>query len=68
MLGAWFYKALVSTTLWLLLSPTDNARGMDYKALVSTVLWLLLSPTDNARSMVLSSIGKYHALDVVIAY
>ena len=26
------------------------------------MLWLLLSPTDNAWSMVLSSIGKYHAL------
>ena len=68
MLGARSYKALLSTMLWLLLSPTVNARGMFfYIALVSTRLWLLLSPTDSARSMVLSSIGKYHALSVVIA-
>ena len=28
MLGAWFYAVLVCTRLWLLLSPSDNARSM----------------------------------------
>ena len=27
-LGAWFYTVLVFTMLWLLLSPSDNARSM----------------------------------------
>ena len=37
------------------------------QVLVSTMLCLLLSPSDNDWNMVLSSIGKYHALSVVIA-
>ena len=55
MLGALFYQVhvLVSIMLWLLLSPTDNARSMFLSSIGKYHASSALSPSDNAWCMVL---------------